>query len=523
MKLYGFALILAAAMCPVSVSARQMVGVLEEKLTPTHPGAALFGASVSISGDILAVGAPWDTGPTGFCEGSYYAYHRNATTNKWDEEVYVVECDGDDVGMATGASVSASGNRIAIGAPAQDFGGWVYVIARNGTTWTGEMGIPDFVYGFFTSFGQSVALSGDTVLMNAQTSNTFVRVDSGTGWVHQDQLQAAGVPLAIDGDTAVAGTRIYVRSGTTWSEQAELSPAGGATGAFGNSVAISGDTVVIGDPLDADSASNAGAAYVFNRIGTVWVEQAKLLASDAAADDYLATSVSIDGDSVVLGAPFSDDGAADAGAAYVFGFDGSVWSEQLKLTAEAPAAGDRFGVSVSNSAGRVAIGAPNNFPEPGSAYVFRVIKTSSFCDASDGSLASCPCANAGTPDSGCDVASGTGGVSLEVLSQEIAPLNRLTLAGTGFTTMGSPAVLAIRGAAIEPSPIQFGDGLRCVGLPVVRLNAVFAVGGTAVMQLGHGPMGGPGTFSYQFWFRDQPAMFCTPEPFNLSSGRQVVW
>jgi hypothetical protein len=236
--------------------------------------------------------------------------------------------------------------------------------------------------------------------------------------------------------------------------------------------------------------------------------------------------VAISGDRIVCGLPEDDTLGAQAGTALVFEREGTTWSQVATLYSTEPVTGEWFGTSVSISGDRIAIGAPgpwNKSALPGAAYVFRLLDTPPFCDASDGALASCPCGNAGAPDSGCDIATGTGGVRLDVLAQETTPANRLTFRGTGFQAMAAPAALALRATALEPLPVPFGDGLRCIGLPVVRLNAVLASGGSAVIPVMHGPAAGPGSFYYQLWFRDQPAMFCTPDAFNLSNGRQVAW
>jgi hypothetical protein len=149
----------------------------------------------------------------------------------------------------------------------------------------------------------------------------------------------------------------------------------------------------------------------------------------------------------------------------------------------------------------------------------------SFCDVSDGSLASCPCANPGSPDSGCDIAQLTGGVRLDVLAQQTTPANRATVQGTGYPAASAPAAIVIRGTALDPgSPIVFGDGLRCVAAPLVRLAGTFAAGGTSTHAFGHGTAAGPGTFFYQLWFRNQPIMYCDPAAaFNLSNGRSMIW
>ena len=147
----------------------------------------------------------------------------------------------------------------------------------------------------------------------------------------------------------------------------------------------------------------------------------------------------------------------------------------------------------------------------------------SFCDASDGALASCPCGNAGDPTSGCDIQQGTGGVQLDVQAQFTTPANRATLTATGFPASSNPTAIVIRGTGLEAAPVVFGDGLRCVTAPVVRLSAQFAIGGSTAHAFGHGTGAGPGTFFYQVWFRNSPAMFCTPSAFNLSNGRVLNW
>jgi len=148
----------------------------------------------------------------------------------------------------------------------------------------------------------------------------------------------------------------------------------------------------------------------------------------------------------------------------------------------------------------------------------------SFCDNSDGSLGSCPCVNPGNPDTGCDIQQGTGGVRLDLVSQFVGLQNRATLSGTGFPGGTTPTALVIRGASLDPAaPVVFGDGLRCVSVPVVRLAATFASGGSSTHSFGHSGAVGSGTFMYQVWFRNTPAGFCTPDAFNLSSGRSIDW
>ena len=124
-----------------------------------------------------------------------------------------------------------------------------------------------------------------------------------------------------------------------------------ADDSLGVSVSVSGDTAVIGaDSDDHAGGTNAGSAYVFVRSGGIWTQQAKLAASDAASGDVFGCSVSLSDDTAVIGA-FLDSHAAGSGAgsAYVFVRSGGVWTQQAKLTASDAAAGDYFGGPVSIS------------------------------------------------------------------------------------------------------------------------------------------------------------------------------
>ena len=252
-------------------------------------------------------------------------------------------------------------------------------------------------------FGNSIAISGDTVVVGARADNdsgadsgsAYVYVRSGSIWSQQAKLTGSdgaaddffGISVAVSGDTAVVGARndddsgadsgsayVYVRSGSAWSQQAKLTAGDGATGdLFGLSVAVSGDTAVVGAVWDDDNGGNSGSAYVFVRSGSVWSEQAKLTPSDGAAGDQFGLSVAISGDTVVTGGDGDDDKGSSSGSAYVFVRSGSSWSEQAKLTPSDGAASDVFGRSVAISGDTAVVGAEfddDKGSSSGSAYVF---------------------------------------------------------------------------------------------------------------------------------------------------------
>jgi hypothetical protein len=167
---------------------------------------------------------------------------------------------------------------------------------------------------------------------------------------------------------------VFVRSGGVWTEQTKLTASdAAASDYFGRSVSVSGDTVVVGAYGNDDVADLAGSAYVFVRAGGVWTEQTKLTASDAAAIDLFGQSVSVNGDIVAIGAYRDSDGGSYSGSAYVFVRSGGVWTEQAKLTASDAAGGDNFGQSVSVSGDTVVSGAYRDSDaggSSGSAYAF---------------------------------------------------------------------------------------------------------------------------------------------------------
>jgi hypothetical protein len=185
-----------------------------------------------------------------------------------------------------------------------------------------------------------------------------------------------GYSVAVSGDTALLGVRgandsagearVYTRSGTTWTRQATLT--GGDTvinNTFGYSVALQGDTAVVGA---IRNDSDRGAAYVFTRSGTTWTQQAKLVATDAQVDDWLGLSVAISGDTIVSGAYGVD---AYRGAVFVFRRTGAVWAQEAKLSAADGAESDTLGRSVSISGDAVAVGTEARDTRRGAVYVFR--------------------------------------------------------------------------------------------------------------------------------------------------------
>ena len=199
-----------------------------------------------------------------------------------------------------------------------------------------------------------------------------------------------GCSVWIDGNSAVVGapfddltagnaglTYIFALSGTTWPEQWRMGE-NSATTSFnylGYSVSISGDTAVMGAPNDDGAGAASGSIQVFIRSGVNWAGQAKLTAADAAAGDNFGSKIALDGDTTIIGAWGDDDNGADSGSVYVFVRSGTTWTQQSKLIGTGIAAGHQFGsTSIAIDGDTVIVNAhkttEGGAAEAGSAYVF---------------------------------------------------------------------------------------------------------------------------------------------------------
>jgi FG-GAP repeat/PKD domain len=169
------------------------------------------------------------------------------------------------------------------------------------------------------------------------------------------------IPNAIGSTKAKADNKTTVR----WSQVAKLLPGDGSGGDFFGSVSFDGNNAFIGSPKDDDNGGDSGSVYVFTNTSGTWVQSQKLLASDGAAGDWFGISVSVDGDTALIGSFLDDDNGADSGSAYIFIFNGTTWTQQAKLRASDGSAGDWFGYSVSLDGNTALVGAGFT-----SAYVF---------------------------------------------------------------------------------------------------------------------------------------------------------
>jgi hypothetical protein len=260
-----------------------------------------------------------------------------------------------------GYSVAVDGNTAVVGAWVNDQtagadAGAVYVFLRNGASWAqqGAPIVPADVAENDT-FGKSVAISGDTLVVGSPFATTAAGGMSGAAYV-------------------------YVRNAGVWSLQQKLfdddAGIGDGNDRFGFAVSVLGDTLIVGAPSDDTTTptaiSNCGAAHVYTRSAGVWTKQARLQASDRAQDDEFGNAVDLSSDQALVGAEYDDTtGGADAGSAYYFTRSAGVWTQQTRLGSSAGAAtGLQFGHAVAIDGGTMAVSEHNRSGNAGAVQVF---------------------------------------------------------------------------------------------------------------------------------------------------------
>lgn len=345
--------LLFATLCSAAALGQACPHTQVQKFRPADSvaGDAFAGSgSFEISGDLIIAGSRYHD-QTADDAGAAYIFRFDGMT--WVEEQELLASDGQAEDWF-GWEVGIHGETVFVGAFADDDlgedSGSVYVFGWNGSAWVEEQKLNASDAEAGDLFGRQIALGDGVALIGA--------------WFADGTESSSGAAY------------IFRYNGSTWVEEQKLMPADGESGdGFGGWVALSGDTALIGAPFRADAGGNSGAAYVFRWNGTAWVEEDRLNAGDADAGDTFGNSVALAGNTAVIGAVGDNAGGSSAGAAYVFNFDGADWSQVQKLAATDAHAGARFGyVAINESAATILIGARGDNEEgsgAGAAYVFR--------------------------------------------------------------------------------------------------------------------------------------------------------
>ncbi|EMJ88091.1 FG-GAP repeat protein [Leptospira meyeri serovar Semaranga str. Veldrot Semarang 173] len=374
---------------------------------PNAEASDQFGVAVAIDGDTIVIGANLeDSNQTTITNGSsasgdnsasnagaVYVYKRSGST--WAQEAYLKPSNA-EASDQFGFPVAISGDTIVVGTYLEDSNqttitngptasgdnsatsaGAIYVFQRSGSTWSQQAYIKPSNAETQDSFGKGLAISGDTIVAGANLEDS-----------NQTTITNGGTASSNNGATSAGAAYVYQRTGSTWVEQAYLkAPNAEAGDQFGEDVAISKDTIVVAAFAEAsnqititngptassdNSAANAGAAYVFKRIGSSWIHEAYLKAPNAKTDEYFGTSLAIEGDTIVVSAIYEDSGqktvtngptisidnsSPRSGAIYVYGRTGSNWTLNAYLKAPNADPDDRLGNSMGLSGDTIVVGA----------------------------------------------------------------------------------------------------------------------------------------------------------------------
>ncbi len=352
-----------------------------------------LGRAVAVSGNTVVVSAPLSGQTNLSLREEVHVFVKDSGSGEWSPQAVLRTPPGIQTGRDFGSAVAISGDTVVVGnvlnAP-------VAVFQRTGTTWALQALLTPPRLDVEDRFGGAVAISGDTVVVGADLE------DSDATGVGGDSASNA----APDSGSAY----IFERSGGSWTLSAYVKASNTDRGdRFGVAVALSGNTLAVGAYRE-DGASagvggsqnnnlleNAGAVYLFERVGGVWNQSAYLKASNPGLRDEFGARVALSGDLLVVGAEREDGGASGvngpqnlgkatlSGAAYVFRRDTGSWVQEAYLKASSPSGGDLFGGSVAVSGNRVLVaarvegsasfgingnGPDQGAPDSGAAYLF---------------------------------------------------------------------------------------------------------------------------------------------------------
>jgi hypothetical protein len=309
-----------------------------------------FGCSVGISGEWAIAGARADNAVANL-SGAVYVHHRQAGT--WNQ-VQKLKASDAEPSTGFGSRVAIDGDWFVATSPGARVGGIqgagaAYLFERSGTTWIERARINASDPAASAQFGLSpTAISGNRVLVGT----------------YQDRH--AGV--------ASGAAYLFEHVGTNWVQVQKIVPNDGASGQFfSNSTSIEGDRCVIGAFSDSSGGlNNNGAAYVFERRGTQWLQAAKLVASDAADEDGFGVGVVLSGNTIFVGSGCTTS-QGDTGAVYVFQLEQGQWIERQKFVGHDSVTFDNFGSRLSVSGDRLLVSGAGDSDlgsSSGSAYVF---------------------------------------------------------------------------------------------------------------------------------------------------------
>jgi hypothetical protein len=382
----------------------------QQKLLP-HDGKAEdhFGYSVAIDGTTALVGAHKADAKNIQDSGAAYVY--SLGNAGWQQQAKLI-ADPAYADDTLGGTVALKNHMAMLGVMRRDDkgedAGAVFAFEREANSWSQKQILTAIDAKAGDAFGQSIALTARFLVIGAPRSDTphkdsgsaYVYVREKDTWQFQAKLMAKdgaagdlfGISVAIDGDTVLVGADLndeqaekagavyaYVFDGKQWHHQAKLMAKDGAnTDIFGVRVALFGDTALISarrDDLEGVGA-DAGSAYVFERTKEKWTQTQKLVAPDGKADDRFARGVALNKETALISAMHHDAIGNNAGALYVFKKQLGLWRYTSKMVASDGVPEDRFGWNIALTDKTAIIAAPHrddNGNASGAAYVLDLV------------------------------------------------------------------------------------------------------------------------------------------------------
>jgi LPXTG-site transpeptidase (sortase) family protein len=323
---------------------------------------AELGWSVAISGSTAVVGARNEDYPrsTGALTNAGAAYVFVRSGSGWIQEAKLIPRDPHP-GDTFGVSVAIDGNTIVVGATGSDpdeidDAGAAYVFVREGINWAQKAKLLPIDPAPEDNFGSSVAIEGDTILVGADNKDVFINFDAGAVYV-------------------------FINRGNSWDQKAKLLPSDARPGGyFGGAVALHGNRIVVG-ATEANPAGlrGPGAAYVFKGRGNSWQQEARLAPEEGRRGDFFGHSVAIWGETIAVGAIFSDpqvnsSRVTNAGAVFLFSSRRGEWEQETVLVPDRATAFGQFGQSVAIEGNKLVVGADresqSGYEATGAAYLF---------------------------------------------------------------------------------------------------------------------------------------------------------
>ncbi|MGH8173997.1 MAG: hypothetical protein ACREPX_12720, partial [Rhodanobacteraceae bacterium] len=360
-----------------------------------------FGSALALAGNTAFVGSSYaDTDAVRTGKATVFTFDAGT----WNQGADFADGNA-HAGAYFGASVSASGSTIATGAPhaRNGYGGAAFVYEHSGSAWLEQATLLPSV-AISRGFGTSIALDDATTVVGAHFEvepgdggAAYVFTRSGDAWSQSARLTASssayfGWSVALAGgwlavgdpgttvdisDAPPGNVHLFAGSGSTWNEQTTLVPSVSSNDdQFGYSIAMSGDTLLVGAPLADDGIeANVGLVFEFVNTGSGWMERSRIQAPLVASGAYFDLSVAIQGDTAVVGTGGGQYQFMPRGAAYVYARNGSTWSWQATLAPPIQPIPESYGYAVAISAdeSKIVVGMPyayQRFPGQGDAFVF---------------------------------------------------------------------------------------------------------------------------------------------------------